>query len=414
MRITTLAWLSLILLPIMVPKWAEGKRLSSHHESEEAESPKDAHLYKNATVDAESQPPKGVYLYHNATGASEMKGDSSSRSLGSGNLIYHNGPVIANVKVVLVYWGGSSRVRYASNLQSFYGAITRSTWYNILSQYKVGSGSLIATYSDDAAPTGILSQSIVAGRLTSLISSGRLPYPDQNTYYAVHFVPGTRADSGQCSSSCAWHSLARTSSGTPIYYGANPDQDTCGPCTGGLNGLFRVSAHELAEAATDPDCANGWYDIGGLSGEIGDKCVNAGSTNAVGSDGNTYNVPLMWSNAAGGCVTGVSTPVAPPVSPPTSGKLGDWAVCSTSSQCNNQCCSKLYSGGIFKCTPLAPGFNPTANGCVGGSSGQLGDWASCSSSSQCANKCCSKLYSGGIFKCTPLAPGFNPSANGCT
>jgi len=208
----------------------------------------------------------------------------------------------------------------------------------------------------------------------------------------------------------AWHTMTLSSSGAPIYYAANPDQDGC--CGSGVNSLFAVSSHELAETVTDPNVSNGWYDANGE--EIGDKCNGISST--VGADGTVYAVEPIWSNAAGKCVSGVSSPpaappVAPPVAPPTSSKLGDWAVCSTSSQCNNNCCTSKYSGGILKCTPLGSGFNPAANGCVGGGSGQLGDWASCTSSSQCMNQCCSSKYSGGVYKCTPLAPG--PTVNGC-
>jgi hypothetical protein len=61
--------------------------------------------------------------------------------------------------------------------------------------------------------------------------------------------------------------------------------------------------------------------------------------------------------------------------------LGDWSTCSTSSQCTNGCCSGKYSNGVLKCTPLASGFNPLANGCVsspggggGGGGGGTNNW----------------------------------------
>ena len=46
--------------------------------------------------------------------------------------------------------------------------------------------------------------------------------------------------------------------------------------------------------------------------------------------------------------------------------LGDWAFCTDSSQCQNQCCSSKYStsDGRLKCTPVG-GFKPS-EGCVGG------------------------------------------------
>ena len=102
------------------------------------------------------------------------------------------------------------------------------------------------------------------------------------------------------------------------------------------------------------------------------------------------------------------------------GTLGDWAQCSSNSQCRNGCCSGVYSGGVNKCTPLSGGFNP--NICMAGTgtppaptptpptTGSLGDWAQCSRNSQCRNGCCSGMYSGGVLKCTPLSGGvFNPS-----
>jgi len=47
--------------------------------------------------------------------------------------------------------------------------------------------------------------------------------------------------------------------------------------------------------------------------------------------------------------------------------LGDWAFCTSSSQCQNQCCSSKYStsDGRLKCTPVG-GFKPS-EGCVGSS-----------------------------------------------
>ena len=46
--------------------------------------------------------------------------------------------------------------------------------------------------------------------------------------------------------------------------------------------------------------------------------------------------------------------------------LGDWSRCSSSSLCFSGCCTSKYSNGVLKCTPLSPGYNPSANGCVGG------------------------------------------------
>ena len=51
--------------------------------------------------------------------------------------------------------------------------------------------------------------------------------------------------------------------------------------------------------------------------------------------------------------------------------LGDWAFCTSSSQCQNQCCSSKHStsDGRLKCTPVG-GFK-TSEGCVGSATRHL-------------------------------------------
>jgi len=112
--------------------------------------------------------------------------------------------------------------------------------------------------------------------------------------------------------------------------------------------------------------------------------------------------------------------------------LGDWAFCTNSYQCKNQCCSSKYStsDGRLKCTPVG-GFKPL-EGCVGSATPPAptptpptptppppsptslkGDWQLCSTSKECQNGCCSSKYStsDGLLKCTPVG-GFKPS-EGC-
>eukprot|EP01103_Thecamoeba_quadrilineata_P013469 TRINITY_DN3756_c0_g1_i2.p1 TRINITY_DN3756_c0_g1~~TRINITY_DN3756_c0_g1_i2.p1 ORF type:complete len:473 (+),score=69.94 TRINITY_DN3756_c0_g1_i2:196-1419(+) len=78
------------------------------------------------------------------------------------------------------------------------------------------------------------------------------------------------------------------------------------------------------------------------------------------------------------------------------GNLPDWAFCTSSDQCQDNCCSVQYSNdGQYKCTP---GGSPDQ--CL--SDGNLSDWSFCSSSAQCADQCCSNQYSNdGQYKCTP-------------
>ncbi len=61
--------------------------------------------------------------------------------------------------------------------------------------------------------------------------------------------------------------------------------------------LVNVMAHEVFEAATDPDVSGGWYATD-ISGEIGDKCnfVFNGYTQLANSD--HFKVQTEWSNIA--------------------------------------------------------------------------------------------------------------------
>ncbi len=84
---------------------------------------------------------------------------------------------------------------------------------------------------------------------------------------------------------------------------------------------------------------------------------------------------------------------------------GDWSLCSSSSECRNGCCSGEWSGGVLKCTPfdeseLLGGYRPDI--CVGDPPTN-GDWAECSTSSDCDTGCCSGRYSDGLLKCTPIS-----------
>ena len=144
----------------------------------------------------------------------------------------------------------------------------------------------------------------------------------------------------------------------------------------------------------------------GLSGDVLIQWVwtntNSGGISTVDPSG----VEKFW-NCAEVTISGggpaPSAPVPRP-SPPTGGSGG---TCGNGNRgngscANGQCCSQL-------------GWCGTSSAHCNGSGtvAKLGDWALCSSSSQCSNGCCSGTYSGGTLKCTPLGQGFNFWANGC-
>ena len=153
-------------------------------------------------------------------------------------------------------------MNYRSDLEQFYGSIVNSSWFGIMNEYSttnttIGMGTLLPSYVDSSAPTGVVTGSQIEARLSSLISSGAVPKPDKNTYYAIHMSPqvtNVTFDSGPsfCKDWCGYHyGIFDSSYAWPfIAYGVMPDPSICkGRCGYPyLDGLTMASAHEIGRA----------------------------------------------------------------------------------------------------------------------------------------------------------------------
>jgi hypothetical protein len=254
-------------------------------------------------------------------------------------LKYYGGPVLQNVKVQIVYWGGAAKVAGAGQLEKFYTAITNSPYFDWLTEYntsspaqKIGRGSFISSVDATGAKIGSISDSDIQTQLTSMINGGKLDTKDPaNTIYMVHFPPGmsiSQGGSSSCVQFCAYHGTFSLG-GHYVYYGVIPDQaaDGCGSgCGNGqpFDNTTSTSSHELIEAVTDaavglattagPPLA--WYDQ--QQGEIGDICVVGTSYTGVVAG---FTVQKEWSNKNKSCITtDGSSPPPPP--PPTNDDFG--------------------------------------------------------------------------------------------
>ncbi|KAJ3086486.1 hypothetical protein HK100_008684 [Physocladia obscura] len=243
-------------------------------------------------------------------------------------LKYYGGPVISNVTVQPLWY--SSAPTYASNILTFYSAVTDSAWIQLLTQYNeaaypgtLGSGtsaSTAITIAAGSANPATVDDSAIQSLLKNLVAAGSI-VPTAHTYFPIHFPSGytvTSSGEASCVVFCAYHgtvdisSTSNNNGQTYLYYGVIPDQG--GSCAGGcgsnsqtVNNLFSVSSHELAEAITDPAVGVAttyasplaWYNTN--NGEIGDIC-NAEQSTTVGRDGVTYVIQKLWSNSAKSCV----------------------------------------------------------------------------------------------------------------
>jgi hypothetical protein len=246
------------------------------------------------------------------------------------HLNYYGGPVLPNVKIVQVLYGSGSYLFNISanstpSLASFYAQSTASAWFSWQSEYNtptqaIGLGSFIekVQITPAAARNGsTITDASIESELSAQIGAGILPPPDLNTLYMINFPQGKRINLDgtlSCVSGgfCAYHSTF-VRSGVDVFYGVLPDMSPGSGCDRGcgtstqFNNQTSVASHELAEAVTDaavglattfaPPLA--WYDPN--FGENGDIC-NAQQGTILGTDGITYTVQRLWSNAVGACI----------------------------------------------------------------------------------------------------------------
>lgn len=248
----------------------------------------------------------------NVGGAHKMpklpNGWTNHQAPANAHLTNHGGPVIPNVKVYTIYWGG--QVDNQSQIEQFYTDITQSAYFDWLTEYntntqQIGHGSFGGSYADTNAPMAAsLDDSQIQQELQKLIQAGNVPPPDDNNYYAFYFPAGisiTQQGQQSCVAFCAYHGTASIN-GKNAFYGVMPDlSGACGNgCGGGskLDNTTEVSSHELIEAVTDAGVgvnSIAWYDDTN-NGEIGDLCV--GQAGTVGN----WTIQLEFSNAAGSCI----------------------------------------------------------------------------------------------------------------
>jgi hypothetical protein len=225
-----------------------------------------------------------------------------------GQLQYGGGALVQKAKLASVFWGAAPS--YKDTLGQAYAKVMQSPYFDFLREYNQGSykitrGTFIGSFADATPPASksIDDQQDIQPWLQSLITANKVPAPDDDTIYMLHFPAGVSISQGgaqSCNQFCAYHGSFQDSSGRSVRYGVIPDQQSggcqsgCGTGNTAVDLITEVASHELIEAVTDPDGGSGWYN--NQCGEIGDICVGAdGSTNGV-------EVQKEWSNKQNNCV----------------------------------------------------------------------------------------------------------------
>jgi hypothetical protein len=242
---------------------------------------------------------------------------------GANGITYHKGPIMTGTPSLYVIWYGNWSGNTATTiLPDFLSHLGGSPWYNINSTYYNGSSvhltnalSNSTSTTDNYSLGTALSDANIQTIVASAISSGRLP-SNTNGIYLVLTSSDVSETSGFLTQYCGWHTHG-TIGGADIKYAFIGDpaknyaacaaQSASSPNNNiSADAMASVIAHEIAEAASDPDL-NAWYDNRG--NENADKCAWTFGTESTASNGSQYNVALgtrqyliqrNWVNASGG------------------------------------------------------------------------------------------------------------------
>jgi hypothetical protein len=223
-------------------------------------------------------------------------------------MTYHGGKIMTTAVTQAIFWGPSwANANFAADkitgLDLWYQGHSNSNYAKTVDEYTGSNGTVgaVTTHLDHLIDTSTASggnnTSTILAEVCKVVSS---PDSQGNGYYAVY--SDVKRGGAQY---CAYHS-AGTCSGMPVQFafffnldgdsGCDP-QDTSGQHSQGLAALANVTAHELAEARSDPASPGAWYDSSGA--ENGDKCAwTFGAPLVTFSNGTQWKLQGEWSNAA--------------------------------------------------------------------------------------------------------------------
>lgn len=266
--------------------------------------------------------------------AQAPKGQAGPPSKSGNGISYRGGPVMTKpIKMYYIWYGNWSNNTATDILPFLASNIGGSPYFNIQRTYYNGAKVPVSTDVSLGGQTNAvgvttypygnsLSDSQIRQVVIDAMNSGKLPIDSDGVYFVLTSADVT-ASSGFCTNYCGWHTyFTATVSGTnqAFKYSFVGDATRClSACAAqstspngnpGADAMASVIAHELEEAATDPQL-NAWYDSRGY--ENADKCAwsfgaTYSATNGVanmklgplGGTQKDFLIQRNWVNASGG------------------------------------------------------------------------------------------------------------------
>ncbi len=256
------------------------------------------------------------------------------------NFGYQGGPVITAPAVYVSFWGRSwedeANAQGRARLVQFVNDLLASPYVNVLSQYGVGAGQVLADF-DVADVEGARADIDIQTRIQELIDAGTLPEPgDPSNLALMIFLDehievedaqlGVTMCEPQGDTAFGYHHFFTTRAGNKAYYSVIPAlddrclQESCPndeACSLRLAATqeqrrTQVASHEFSEMVSDPEI-DAWRDPE-TGMENGDICN--GRSARITVEGRMWTVQQMYSRITDmegnpACVVGFPDPLPP-------------------------------------------------------------------------------------------------------
>ncbi|WIA12786.1 hypothetical protein OEZ85_006417 [Tetradesmus obliquus] len=243
---------------------------------------------------------------------------------GSNGITYWGGPVMtkAAVTAYIIWYGNNWPAGHPALtvIPDFLQILGASAWWRMSNTYYDGANANVLPAVNFGGSVTLatskttLSDADVFNLVASTITSGKHPADLNGVYFLLTSkdVAQGSVRSNFCGSYCGWHTHGSVAGVGNIKYSWVGDSERCpaacaaqalGPngvqaYPAGTDGMISVIAHELTEAATDPQL-NAWYDTRGY--ENADKCAWTFGTQYTASNAaGTYSYNMQLQSTAGG------------------------------------------------------------------------------------------------------------------